>query len=102
TASMAHRDGVPGGCAWLYASRSLSETSLSNRIAFASGDSLHCLTVFGRRDNLPFLTLEDPNAKIKGSRDPLGVQPIWASFARHFISNLITQTNSVRGFTIFS
>ena len=31
----------------------------------------------------PFLTLEDPNAKIKGSRDPLGVQPIWAAFGRH-------------------
>ena len=27
-----------------------------------------------------FLTLEDPNAKIKGSRDPLGAQPLWASF----------------------
>ncbi len=37
---------------------------------------------------MPFLTLEDPNAKIKGSRDALGTTPIWAAFARHIISNL--------------
>ena len=47
----------------------------------------------------PFLTLEDPNAKIKGSRDPLGVQPIWAAFGRHVVTNLTTQSSSVRGFT---
>ena len=47
-----------------------------------------------------FLTLEDPNAKIKGSRDPLGVQPIWAKFGRHVVTNLTMQTNSIRGFTI--
>jgi hypothetical protein len=49
---------------------------------------------------LPFLTLEDPNAKIKGSRDPLGVQPIWAAFGRHVVTNLTTQSTSVRGFTV--
>ena len=48
---------------------------------------------------MPFLTLEDPNAKIKGSRDPLGVQPIWAAFGRHVVTNLTTQSSSVRGFT---
>ena len=47
-----------------------------------------------------FFTLEDPNARIKGSRDPLGAQPIWARFGRHVIANLTTQTDSVRGFTI--
>lgn len=47
-----------------------------------------------------FFTLEDPNAKIKGSRDPLGVQPIWTAFGRHVVTNLTTQTNSTRGFTI--
>ena len=47
-----------------------------------------------------FLTLEDPNAKIKGSRDPLGIQPIWAKFGRHVVTNLTMQTNSVRGFSI--
>ena len=54
-----------------------------------------------RKENLTlFLTLEDPNAKIKGSRDPLGVQPIWATFGRHVVTNLTMQTNSIRGFTI--
>ncbi len=48
---------------------------------------------------VPFLTLEDPNAKIKGSRDPLGVQPIWAAFGRHVVTNLTTVSTSVRGFT---
>lgn len=47
-----------------------------------------------------FLTLEDPNAKIKGSRDPLGTQPMWQKFGRHVVTNLTMQTNSVRGFTI--
>lgn len=47
-----------------------------------------------------FLTLEDLNAKIKGSRAPLGAQPIWALFARHVVTNLTTVSNSVRGFTI--
>ena len=47
-----------------------------------------------------FLTLEDPNAGIHGSRDPLGVQPVWASFGRHVVTNLTTVTNSIRGFTI--
>ena len=47
-----------------------------------------------------FLTQEDPRASIKGSRDPLGVQPIWSSFGRHIVTNLTTVTNSVRGFTV--
>ena len=47
-----------------------------------------------------FLTLEDPNAKIKGSRDPLGIQPIWVAFGRYVVANLTMQTNSTRGFTI--
>jgi hypothetical protein len=49
---------------------------------------------------MPFLTLEDPNAKIKGSRDPLGAQPIWSRFARHVVTNVTGAANSVRGFTI--
>lgn len=49
---------------------------------------------------VPFLTLEDPNAKINGSRDPLGVQPIWTAFGRHVVTNLTTQSTSVRGYTI--
>ncbi len=49
---------------------------------------------------MPFLTLEDPNAKIKGSRDPLGAQPIWIAFARHVVTNVTAAASSVRGFTI--
>lgn len=47
-----------------------------------------------------FLTLEDPRARVKGSRDPLGVQPIWSAFGRHIIANLTTVTDSLRGFTV--
>ena len=46
-----------------------------------------------------FLTLEDPRAKIQGSRDPLGLQPIWTSFGRRLVFNLTTVSTSVRGFT---
>lgn len=48
---------------------------------------------------MPFLTLEDPNAKIKGSRDPLGIVPIWSYFGRYLVTNLTTPSNSLRGFT---
>ncbi len=54
----------------------------------------------GRVVGIMFLTKEDPKALIKGSRDPLGIQPIWYSLGRHIIANLTTQSNSVRGFTI--
>jgi hypothetical protein len=47
----------------------------------------------------PFFTLLDPHAKIKGSRDPLGLQPIWTHFGRRVVRNLTTVTTSVRGFT---
>ena len=47
-----------------------------------------------------FLTLEDPRARVKGSRDPLGVQPIWWAFGRKVVGNLTTQTNSCRGFAV--
>src|SRR5678809_1243786 len=47
----------------------------------------------------PFLTLLDPRAKIKGSRDPLGLQPIWTRFGRRVVRNLTTVTTSAREFT---
>lgn len=47
-----------------------------------------------------FLTLEDPNARIHGSRDPLGVQPVWSFFGRQVVTNLTTVTTSIRGFTV--
>lgn len=47
-----------------------------------------------------FVTLLDPRARIKGSRDPLGIQPIWTFFGRRIIKNLTTVTTSLRGFTV--
>ena len=41
----------------------------------------------------PFLTDLDPQAAIKGSRDPLGVQPIWSRMGRHVVGNLTTVTD---------
>jgi hypothetical protein len=45
-----------------------------------------------------FLTQMDPRAAIKGSRDPLGFQPIWTHFGRRVIGNLTTVTTSVKNF----
>ena len=47
-----------------------------------------------------FLTLEDPRARVKGFRDPLGVQALWTAFGRRVVFNLTTVTNSVRSFTV--
>src|SRR3954465_8035498 len=47
----------------------------------------------------PFLTEIDPQAAVKGSRDPLGVQPIWSRMGRHVVGNLTTVTTSLRSFT---
>src|SRR5439155_16823951 len=48
---------------------------------------------------VPFLTEIDPQAAIKGSRDPLGIQTIWTRLGRHVVGNLTTVTTSVRDFT---
>lgn len=50
--------------------------------------------------NIPFLTLLDPRAKIKGSRDPLGLQIFWTKLGRRVVKNLTTVTTSLRGFTV--
>ena len=47
----------------------------------------------------PFLTDIDPQAAIKGSRDPLGVQTIWVRLGRHVVGNLTTVSTSARDFT---
>jgi hypothetical protein len=47
----------------------------------------------------PFLTDLDSRAAVKGSRDPLGIQPIWTRLGRHVVGNLTTVSNSVRDFT---
>jgi hypothetical protein len=49
----------------------------------------------------PFLTQLDPHAKIKGSRDPLGLQPIWTRLGRRVVHNLTTVTTSLRGFSVW-
>ena len=51
-------------------------------------------------DKKMFLTLEDPRAKVQGSVDPLGLQPVWSTFGRHVVTNLTSVSTSVRGFTI--
>lgn len=47
----------------------------------------------------PFLTDFDPQAAVKGSHDPLGIQTIWARLGRHVVGNLTTVSTSVRDFT---
>lgn len=47
----------------------------------------------------PFLTNIDPQAAVKGSRDPLGVQAIWSRLGRHVVGNLTTVSTSPRDFT---
>lgn len=47
---------------------------------------------------MPFLTKLDPNAQIKGSRDPLGIQSIWTILGRRIVPNLTTVSTSVSDF----
>ncbi len=47
----------------------------------------------------PFLTQIDPRARLKGSVDPLGLQPLWTRLGRRVIGNLTTVTTSLREFT---
>lgn len=47
-----------------------------------------------------FLTDIDPRAAIKGSRDPLGLQPIWTRMGREVVGNLTTVTTSARNFSV--
>lgn len=48
----------------------------------------------------PFLTEIDPRSAVRGSRDPLGAQPVWSSFGRRIVGNLTTVSTSVRDFTV--
>lgn len=48
---------------------------------------------------VPFLTQIDPRAKLKGSVDPLGLQPLWTRPGRRTIRNLTTVTTSLRELT---
>lgn len=46
-----------------------------------------------------FLTEIDSRGAVMGSRDPLGLVPVWGAFGRRVVGNLTTVTGSVRGFT---
>jgi hypothetical protein len=46
-----------------------------------------------------FLTDLDSRAAVKGSRDPLGLVPLWSEFGRRVVGNVTTVSGSVRGFT---
>src|SRR5687768_3434601 len=48
----------------------------------------------------PFLTAFDSRAAVKGSRDPLGIQPVWTRLGRQVIGNLTTVSNSVPDFAV--
>lgn len=48
----------------------------------------------------PFLTELDSRAAIKGSRDPLGIQPLWTRLGREVIGNLTTVSNSVPDYAV--
>ena len=49
-----------------------------------------------------FLTEQDPNFRIKGSRDPLGFQPIWQSLGRTVVKYLSTVSINLKDFQILS
>ena len=47
-----------------------------------------------------FLTDLDPNERVKGSRDPLGIQSVWSRFARLVIGGITSQTAVLDDFRI--
>jgi len=49
-----------------------------------------------------FITEPDINFRIKGSRDPLGFQPIWQKLGRKVISDLSTVSSNIRDFQLMS
>lgn len=49
-----------------------------------------------------FLTEQDPNYRIKGSRDPLGFQPIWQSLGRTVVKYLSTVSINLKDFQVLS
>ena len=49
-----------------------------------------------------FITEPDINFRIKGSRDPLGFQPIWQKLGRNIIKDLSTVSIDIRDFQLMS
>jgi len=48
---------------------------------------------------MPFLTALSPNARLQGSRDPLGLLPVWSRLGRRAIANVTTVSADLRGWT---
>ena len=46
-----------------------------------------------------FLTALAPDARVKGSRDPLGLLPVWSRIGRRLIRNVTTVSGDLRGWT---
>ena len=49
-----------------------------------------------------FITKQDPNYTVKGSRDPLGFQVIWQAAGRQLIPHLSTVSGNIKDFQILS
>jgi len=49
-----------------------------------------------------FITEQDPNFRIKGSRDPLGFQSIWQKLGRNVIKYLSTVSINIKDFQVLS
>lgn len=49
---------------------------------------------------MAFLSLLDERIRAKGSRDPLGFEPVWTSFGRRLVGNLTTVTSSWRNVAV--
>ena len=49
-----------------------------------------------------FIAEPDINFRIKGSRDPLGFQPIWQKLGRKVIKDLSTVQGNIRDFQLMS
>lgn len=49
--------------------------------------------------NATFFTALAPDERIQGSRDPLGLLPIWARLGRRIIGNITTVSGDLRGWT---
>ena len=62
-------------------------------------ESKHPILLPASMHHAPFFTALDPDARLKGSRDPLGFERIWTAFGREIIGNLTTVTQSVRQFS---
>jgi len=66
---------------------------------FQSEEGLAQLKKKAEGERMPFLTELDERAELKGSRDPLGLVPIWSTLGRQVVGNLTTVTASGRAFT---